>query len=755
MKKIFTILLSAILVVMLCSLVACNDEISHNWADNWSNDSNNHWHSCKDSGCTAQNDLSAHIDSDDDGLCDICGYQVKDPDDKPIPTPPISDDVTLYFYNTEGWSEVYAYAYDAANNQLLGEWPGTKATSVEEHEGWVSITVNANPQTDAFNIIFNGNGSQTTDLVIDGNEKLYLIDRANGTFSSFEEAEKALSDKPIVKTTVSIHYHKNADWSESVKAYVWSNDTMGNLGELLGTWGSYEATKEEDGWYIISVAVVAEKLEEGASFNLIVYDGALETSRFDITINSVDELYLAADGHACGSKEDVYAYENTSKESYTVHYYAPDWEEGKSVNLYTYGGSLGSIGSWNTISMVAEEGKDNWYSYTFETSLKFDSSSFIFHTENESIKHEFYVEGLSGNDFYFVSNTNNVYADYVTAEEGYAKANAVPTDEIEITLNLYAPDWINVKIHTYNGYITGDWGTVSMVKDEDNEAWYTFTFKMSEETLTNTGVNIICFNGDDDNLRIETYINSTASLFMNANKNSLMFATREDALATSTEEKSDYTVHYYAPAWEEDAAIYLYTYGGTLGAIDGWMEITLSAEEGKDNWYSYSFETSLEFSSSSFIFHTANESIKHEFYVEGLSGNDFYFVSNKDNVYADYATAEADYAAASEAPNDEVEVTLYLYTSDWANVKIHTWNCYETGAWGTVSMSAVEGNTGWYSYTFKCDSSSFTSKGLNIIFFNAENDAERLATYTKDANWVYFSVAKGDQAFTSMQEALA
>ena len=46
----------------------------HTWSDKWYANSKEHWHECTD--CKEKKDVAAHADSNKDGKCDTCGYEV-------------------------------------------------------------------------------------------------------------------------------------------------------------------------------------------------------------------------------------------------------------------------------------------------------------------------------------------------------------------------------------------------------------------------------------------------------------------------------------------------------------------------------------------------------------------------------------------------------------------------------------------------------------------------------------------------------
>lgn len=530
MKKQLAIIL-AILLIASVVFVACDNvtpEHQHTWSEDWSGNADQHWHDCTAEDCSERKDLDNHTDSDNTGVCSVCGRTLSN---KQTPQP--QDFVTLYFYNAEGWQDVYAYTYNVANEQLLGTWPGTKTTQ-DSREGWVKIDVEANPATDAFNIIFNdGASNQATDLVIDDAQNVYLIGKADGTYASYTEAETAASQKPAQKDTAKINFHKSETWGAEIKFHPYANAEA-----LMGEWGTNTATAGEGGWYTITISVVQGKLNAGDNYNVIIYDSANDVNRVEVVVQFGNELWIAQDGHIFSSIAEVEQYESLDKDEYTIAYYAPDWPAEQDVYLYTYNGTLGSIGAYDANKMQAVENKTGWYSVSFETAVDVTSFSVIFHATDETIvKHEFYVDNLTGNAFYFIANGDNVYTTEAEAETAYNANKALAdTEEINVVFHLYAPDWTEVGVHTWNGYATGSFGSVTMTADAENTGWWTYSFKVAEGELTGKGINIIFFDKVNDNppteVRITTYTNDASYVFFNANKgNDNKFTSMEDALA--------------------------------------------------------------------------------------------------------------------------------------------------------------------------------------------------------------------------------
>ena len=69
---------------------------------------------------------------------------------------------TVYFTNNKGWSDVKAYAWNAQDAALLGEWPGTSATKAYTNDFGEDVYKVTLPAA-AVGVVFNGNGGQSND----------------------------------------------------------------------------------------------------------------------------------------------------------------------------------------------------------------------------------------------------------------------------------------------------------------------------------------------------------------------------------------------------------------------------------------------------------------------------------------------------------------------------------------------------------------------------------------------------------------
>ena len=119
---------------------------------------------------------------------------------------PIVDEV-VYFVNNKGWSNIKAYAWAPQN----ADWPGVAATKeAEQIAGYDVYSYAAAPGTYA-NVIFNGDGGQTKDLVWTAGK--YCV---NDTWMTKEEAEAKLAGPVTPPTITYVLMGVKGDWTTGI-----------------------------------------------------------------------------------------------------------------------------------------------------------------------------------------------------------------------------------------------------------------------------------------------------------------------------------------------------------------------------------------------------------------------------------------------------------------------------------------------------------------------------------------------------------
>lgn len=179
-------------------------------------------------------------------------------------TQPITDGI-VYFYNTDGWKEPYAYCWSDSNSSMM-DWPGVKMTDVGN--GYYSVKI---PDA-AEKIIFSDNGyPQTSDLFIPSNYNCY----SNGMWTAYLPVEQTTSTQQVTteqpettqavttipQTTQSttnpsgdktVYYYNFENWSEPY-VYYWSDSNYSMM-----DWPGKKMTDIGDGYYSITVPKEAQ-----------------------------------------------------------------------------------------------------------------------------------------------------------------------------------------------------------------------------------------------------------------------------------------------------------------------------------------------------------------------------------------------------------------------------------------------------------------------------------------------------------------
>ena len=133
------------------------------------------------------------------------GWYTKEEAEAKLATP-IEDEV-VYFVNNKGWSNIKAYAWAPQN----ADWPGVAATKeAEQIAGYDVYSYAAAPGTYA-NVIFNGDGGQTKDLVWTAGK--YCV---NDTWMTKEEAETALTGSVTPPVITYVLMGVKGDWTTGI-----------------------------------------------------------------------------------------------------------------------------------------------------------------------------------------------------------------------------------------------------------------------------------------------------------------------------------------------------------------------------------------------------------------------------------------------------------------------------------------------------------------------------------------------------------
>ena len=77
--KILSLLLAVVISIFAfaaCDKINGGKECDHTFSDKWSTDAANHWHAATCEHGEVKGSLEAHADENEDGLCDVCQYEI-------------------------------------------------------------------------------------------------------------------------------------------------------------------------------------------------------------------------------------------------------------------------------------------------------------------------------------------------------------------------------------------------------------------------------------------------------------------------------------------------------------------------------------------------------------------------------------------------------------------------------------------------------------------------------------------------------
>ena len=158
----------------------------------------------------------------------------------------------VYFYNSNGWSQVYAYSWGGVQGESFGSWPGTPATRENETSYWYYVEVLAGTQQ---NIIFNnGVDAQTNGVPVGGDDKFYLTVN-DEKFATREEAEATIDSVADIlpartNKAYTLWYYNTENWDE-VYLYVLTDKGEAFFGSQPGIRMHRQGNT---GWFYMNVA---------------------------------------------------------------------------------------------------------------------------------------------------------------------------------------------------------------------------------------------------------------------------------------------------------------------------------------------------------------------------------------------------------------------------------------------------------------------------------------------------------------------
>ena len=176
---------------------------------------------------------------------------------------------TYYYYNADGWDQVYAYAWtgEGADEVENTSWPGARMTKVPGMPGWYYVAVDTRLTKIIFNNGGSGEGNQTGDITVSQATGRYYHD------SAWHETVDA--------DQVVLYYHNTNGWS-AVYAYAWKGTGSDKVENAAWHGIKMTALPGHSGWYYVLV---------DADMENIIFNNGSTAQTSDIAISLDDGVY--------------------------------------------------------------------------------------------------------------------------------------------------------------------------------------------------------------------------------------------------------------------------------------------------------------------------------------------------------------------------------------------------------------------------------------------------------------------------------
>ena len=243
-----------------CDVCGLGDAHNHNYSDEWCNDAENHWHAATCDGHADEKIVvTPHADSDDNGICDVCAYDI--------------------FYTV-------SVDYDADLITLAGDLT-TKASSTVSFSATVGgkYIVSATGAQQSGDAVENADGTVTYNYTVENVSTQDVVVELNA--ERFNYAEVVATGTASFETLSSFSFAETEFEVEIPAAgyYIIVSDVIGV--EFFGT-EEGAIVADEAGTYTVTAGYFSwEDSDEGLEFNYTVLEASL-----DITLDESGEGYI-------------------------------------------------------------------------------------------------------------------------------------------------------------------------------------------------------------------------------------------------------------------------------------------------------------------------------------------------------------------------------------------------------------------------------------------------------------------------------
>ena len=373
--------------------------------------------------------------------------------------------VSVYFFNTENWDSVNAYAYLSDGTPLFGGWPGTAIS----YDGafWYRADVKFLEVKD-FSIIFNHDGVQTGNIAITASDLTEGDDGVLKTYVSLDIAQTgdqlaatvydSMDDPEDVwgvsgrRNFTDVYFYDANDWGQ-VSVYTWGDVN-------LGGWPGATATQEEDGWYKIRLSAAP-----GSNVNIIFNNGNNGKQTPNLAVSDIQSRFFV------GTKGEVFTSKQAASDVLlapaTVQFYnEKGWNQ---VYAYAEGSSDEDFGTWPGVQMTA--GRNDWFSVDVPKELIKNAEGTFALTFHDGSS-----ESTTNKVVQTVANATNVFFG-ASVQGGYASQTGV-YEALGISTRVYfynSEGWADPYVWAWDdteNFSGGSWPGRAATREGDSDWWY-------------------------------------------------------------------------------------------------------------------------------------------------------------------------------------------------------------------------------------------------------------------------------------------
>ena len=609
---------------------------------------------------------------------------------------PIAEDTTVWFYNSAGWSNVYAYVYGSNPTEALGAWPGTVAKR-DGNTKWWSVDV---PSAPGFTVIFNNNnGSQSKDVAISDTENIYVNISSTTAYASRAdaEAEASASTEPKPAGSTTVWFYNSGNWS-NVYAYVYNS----NPAEALGAWPGRRATRDGSSkWW--SVKVPSEP-----GFSIIFNNNSGNQSK-DVMIPDAKHVYVnVSSATAYPSKTEAANAQKKAGTTRVWYYNSGNWSR---VYAYVYGAdSVDPLGAWPG-KKATRDGSTKWWYIDVPSSPGF---TVIFNNNS----------GNQSKDV-AIPDAKHVYVNVSSTTAYTSRALAVTAQKAAGTTRVWyynSGNWSKVYAYVYGADSVdplGAWPGKKATRDGSTKWWYI-------DVPSSPGFTVI-FNNNEGKQSKDVAIPDTKHIYVTLS-NDTAYTSRVTAASAQQVAGITRVWFYNVDDWYD---VHAYVYGADSDdPLGAWPGRSIK-QDGSSSWWYVDVPSAPEFV---IIFNNGDTAQASD--VTIMDHKNVYVNRSGPSAYASKKDAEADQAIYDL--DRKGTKRIWFYNSEgWVNIYAYVYGSAQSdplGAWPGSNCSQYDTRWWYIDVNVDCPYS---------IIFNNGRDSQSPDTNITNGSEVYVTMNSG------------